>query len=58
MNVNSQTVVDMLQSVKKESDNDAISMLASVFELEIYTHQGDFDKAYALFEVGQTAGTT
>ncbi|CAO3628445.1 unnamed protein product [Mucor fragilis] len=50
MNVNSQTVVDMLQSVKKESDNDAISMLASVFELEIYTHQGDFDKAYALFE--------
>lgn len=52
MNANSQVVVDMLQTVKtEESDHDAISMLASVFELEIYTHQGEFDKAYALFEV-------
>jgi len=51
MNANSQAVVDMLQTVKKESDNDAISMLASVFELEIYTHQGNFDMAYTLFEV-------
>ncbi|KAL7333968.1 sporulation-specific protein 22 [Mucor circinelloides] len=50
MNANSQAVVDMLQTVKKESDNDAISMLASVFELEIYTHQGNFDMAYTLFE--------
>ncbi|KAK4516313.1 uncharacterized protein ATC70_011283 [Mucor velutinosus] len=50
MNANSQTVVDMLQTVKKDSNNDAISMLASVFELEIYTHQGDFDMAYTLFE--------
>ncbi|KAF1797660.1 hypothetical protein FB192DRAFT_1178194 [Mucor lusitanicus] len=51
MNANSQVVVDMLQTVKtEESDHDAISMLASVFELEIYTHQGEFDKAYALFE--------
>jgi S-adenosylmethionine hydrolase len=41
----------MLQSVKSNVQNDAITMLASVFELEIYTNQGNFEKAYELFEV-------
>ncbi|KAL9554661.1 hypothetical protein MBANPS3_002712 [Mucor bainieri] len=50
MSANSQTVVDMLHTIKKDSKNDALSMLSSVFEMEIYTHQGKFDMAYALFE--------
>lgn len=41
----------MLQSVKSNVQNDAITMLASVFELEIYAHQDNFEKAYELFEV-------
>ncbi|KAI8645799.1 hypothetical protein BD408DRAFT_411099 [Parasitella parasitica] len=50
MNVNSEAVVQMLQSVKEDGKSDAITMLATVFELEIYSHQNNFEKAYGLFE--------
>ena len=43
-------IINTLESLKI-AENDSITLLASIFEIEIYVKQTMFEKAYALFEV-------
>ncbi|KAI8368802.1 hypothetical protein EDC96DRAFT_504416 [Choanephora cucurbitarum] len=42
-------IINTLESLKIP-ENDSITLLASIFEIEIYVRQAMFEKAYALFE--------
>ncbi|OBZ85165.1 hypothetical protein A0J61_06784 [Choanephora cucurbitarum] len=42
-------IINTLESLKI-AENDSITLLASIFEIEIYVKQTMFEKAYALFE--------
>lgn len=44
-------IITMLSLLKNLSLFDSITAIVSLFELEIYTHTNQFDKALALFKV-------